>query len=293
MLSILIPVYNYNVFPLVGELHKQCIDCEIEFEILCLDDASQYNYNENQNINTLKNCHYFINTKNTGRTSTRNKLAERATFKWLLFLDADVIPVYSNFINHYISSVNDNLQVVIGGYRYQEVEPKPEIFFRYKYGKDREEKTALERNLNPFQFIFSGNILIQKEIFMKTNFNEVGNYYGMDVFFSYQLFINKTKILHIENPIYHLGLETNSLFFEKSLKAVETRKLFLINCAEIEKISPLIKKYKAIKRFYLLPIAILFFKILKPFLRRRILSKNPSLFCFDIYRLGYLCFFSK
>lgn len=289
MLSILIPTHNYDALPLVAELHRQCVDCGIEFEIICIDDASFIHLNENQKINNSTNCQYLINEINLGRTATRNLLAEKASFNWLLFLDSDVIPVYSNFINNYISSINDKHQVVIGGYRYQDTKPESEIIFRYKYGKKREEKKALERNLNPYQFIFSGNLMIRKEIFTETNFPEVGNYYGMDIYFSYQLFIKKLEVLHIENPIYHLGLESNQIFFEKSLKAVESRKQFLINCPEIEKISPLIKKYKQIKRFQLLPIAKFFFKISEPFLKSRILSKNPNLFCFDIYRLGYIC----
>lgn len=289
MLSILIPIYNYNTFPLVAELHKQCMDCEIIFEILCIDDAS-INYNaDNQNINTLSNCQYFINDKNVGRTATRNKLCNKAIFDWLLFLDADVIPVHSDFIKNYIYHINSKSKAVFGGYCYQNIIPEFESKFRYKYGKSREEKSAFERNSNPYKYIFSGNFLILKKTFTETNFTEQGNYYGMDIFFSYQLYTKKIEILHIENPIYHLGLENNQIFFEKSLKAVESRKHFLVNSPEIEKISPLLKKYKTIKQYHLLPAAILFFEIFEPFLKKRILSKEPNLFCFDIYRLGYIC----
>lgn len=289
MISILIPTYNYNAYPLVLELHKQCLECGIEFEILCQDDASVDFKNENQFINDLPNCHYYTSKKNLGRTSTRSTLANKAVYDWLLFLDADVIPVKSNFIKNYISYLNSKPKVVFGGYCYQNVIPEFESKFRHKYGKKREEKSASERNLTPYIFIFSGNFLIQKEIFLDTNFTGEGNYYGMDIYFSYQLFIKRIEVLHIENPIYHLGLETNQNFFEKSLKAVESRKQFLIDCAEIEKISPLIKKYKTIKQFGLLPIVVFGFKISKPILNKLILNKNPSLFCFDVYRLGYLC----
>lgn len=289
MISILIPTYNYNILPLVKEIHKQCLDSDIEFEILCLDDSSAYFSIENHEINNLDNCHYFSNDENSGRTYTRNKLAAKARFDWLLFLDADVIPVHSNFIKNYTSAINHKHQVIIGGYCYQDIKPKSEIIFRHKYGKEREEKSALKRNSNPYQYIFSGNFLIQKKSFFDVNFTGKGNYYGMDVFFSYQLFLKKIEILHIENPIYHLGLETNQIFFEKSLKAVESRKQFLIDSAEIEKISPLIKKYKAIKQYRLAPFAILCFKISEPILKKLILNKNPNLFCFDIYRLGYIC----
>ena len=58
MLSILITVYNYNVYPLVSELHKQCSESKIDFEIFCIDDASNQIESENQNINSLENCRF-------------------------------------------------------------------------------------------------------------------------------------------------------------------------------------------------------------------------------------------
>lgn len=289
MLSILIPTYNYNVYPLVSELHKQCLECKIEFEIIVFDDSSKQFLEENKGINSLENCIFKVLEKNIGRSAIRNLLAQKAKFDLLLFLDADTIPVQSNFIHNYISTLNSQNRVVLGGYRYENTKPKNERIFRHKYGKEREEKSESERNLSPYQFVFLGNILIQKKIFLATNYAGDDSFYGMDVYFAYQLFIKKIEVLHIENPIYHLGLETNIIFFEKSLKAVKSRKLFLINCDQIEKISPLIKHYKKIKRYRLLPIATLFFRITAPILKKRILNKNPSLFCFDIYRLGYLC----
>ncbi len=288
MLSILIPTYNYNVVPLVLELHKQCLECEIDFEIIVIDDCSKLFLDKNQVINSLSNCHFEVLEKNIGRSAIRNLLAGKATSENLLFLDSDTIPVNSNFISSYTSFLNTKIEVVLGGYCYKE-EPEFEGKFRYKYGKEREEKSAFERNLNPYKFIFSGNIFIQKKTFLLTNYAFENTFYGMDIFFAYQLFMHKTDVLHIENPIYHLGLETNEIFFEKSLKAVESRKKFLVNCDQIEKISPLIKHYKKLKKYRLLPIAIVFFSVLKPIIKKLILNKNPSLLCFDLYRLGYLC----
>lgn len=289
MLSILIPTYNYNAVPLVLELKKQGLECNIEFEIIVFDDGSKLFLEENQKINSFEKCCFKVLEKNIGRSAIRNLLAKKAEFEWLLFLDADTIPVHSNFINNYIESINAEYQVVLGGYRYENHKPKDEFTLRYKYGKEREEKTDSERNLNPYQFIFSGNILIQKNIFLGTNYAYDNSFYGMDVYFAYQLFKKNIVVLHIENPIYHLGLETNTIFFEKSLKAVESRKQFLMDCEQIEKISPLIKQYKKIKKYRLLPIVILCYWVSQPLLKKLILNRNPNLLCFDLYRLGYLC----
>lgn len=288
MLSILIPVYNYKIYVLIHEIHKQCIVNNIDFEILCIDDDSANFKEENKTINDLPYCHYYLSDKNSGRTSTRNKLANKAIYDWLLFLDADVIPVNSNFISNYTSNLNSKFNVIFGGISYQDIN-QINHEFRHKYGKKREEKSALKRNLKSYQYVTSGNFIIQKKTFFETNFEEDVNFYGMDVFFSYQLFIKKIKVLHIENPVYHLGLETDEVFFKKSLKAVESRKKFLVDSEQIEKISPLVSAYKILERYHLLQIVIFIFKILEPFLKKRILGKKPNLFCFDIYRLGYIC----
>lgn len=57
MLSILIPTYKYNTYPLVQELESQALKAIIPFEMICFDDGSfSVLKKENQKINTLINC---------------------------------------------------------------------------------------------------------------------------------------------------------------------------------------------------------------------------------------------
>lgn len=289
MLSILIPSFNYNVLPLVTEIHRQVTEANIEFEIICFDDHSTTLFLENEKINNLHNTKYEILEKNIGRTSIRNLLAKKAKFSYFLFLDADVVPVEDNFIEKYLVHIKANNKIVFGGCFYRNTPPQNSQIFRYIYGKKREEKPAEGRNKNPHQYVFSGNVLIQKQLFLETNYKPEGNYYGMDVYFSYLLYSKKIPIVHIDNPIYHLGLENNIVFFEKSLEAVKTKKRLLLNLEKVENISPLLKHYKILKKYHLQSIVIIGFKIIKPILKRLVLNNNPNLFCFDIYRLGYIC----
>ena len=46
MISILIPCYDYNAYPLVSSLEKQALMLGIKFEIICVDDGSFSNKNE-------------------------------------------------------------------------------------------------------------------------------------------------------------------------------------------------------------------------------------------------------
>lgn len=114
MLSILIPVFNYEAFSLVEKLHNQAVELNIMFEIICLDDASNLFTNENQQINQFQNCSFVILEKNIGRSAIRNLLAEKAVYENLLFLDADTFPVNENFISKYISQIDDSEKIVYG-----------------------------------------------------------------------------------------------------------------------------------------------------------------------------------
>lgn len=290
MLSILIPTYNYTVIELVQNIHQQCLACSISFEIICLDDYSANHFqHENEQIKELSYCYYYKNESNFGRTKSRQILAEKAKFDWILFLDSDVLPENEKFIEKYITHLNNSNSVVFGGYKYEKRQPESSKILRYKYGREREEKSAEFRSKKPYQYVFSGNMLIQKKLFFELNYVENDKFYGMDIYFAYQLFSRKIAVHHIDNAIFHLGLERNEVFFEKALQSVISRKRFLVDKVDIEQLNPLLAYYKKIKKYRLMFISKLFFRISKQFLKRNILSKNPNLFYFDLYRLGYIC----
>lgn len=290
MISIVIPVYNFSVVNLVKTLVSQVTATTIEYEIICLDDNSSNKQitTENAEIQNFKNCFYCSNETNLGRTQTRTLLAKKAKYDWLLFLDADVIPASETFISTYISAINTANNVIFGGYKYYDSHTDKNTMLRWKFGRKRESQTAEERNEKPYLFLFSGNILIKKDLFLSIPFPEK-NYYGMDMFFSYNLLKMNAKITHINNPIYHLGLENNAIFFKKSLEAVENRVHYLADLQDAVTINSFLKYYSKLKEYKLLSIVGFGFKITEPILKRFILSKNPSLFCFDLYRLGYIC----
>lgn len=290
MLSILIPIYNYNAYPLVLELHKQCLESNIDFEILCQDDASNEFLFENQKINSLKNCVYTTLKKNIGRSAIRNLLAKKALFENLLFLDADTIPTHFNFIHNYILQINEVEKIVYGGIQYQNEKPNKTQLLRWVYGNSREVLSVEKRNKNPYLSFLTLNFLIKKDIFSKVFFNEnIPNLRHEDTLFSYELKQNKIKIIHIENSVYHLGIENSTAFLKKSEESVVGLKNLIdqnLISAEYVKLS---HYYQMIKKNNLNQIIALFFRIVKPLFSKQLLSQKPSLFIFDLYRLGYFC----
>jgi cellulose synthase/poly-beta-1,6-N-acetylglucosamine synthase-like glycosyltransferase len=288
MLSILIPVYNYNVFTLVETLFYQVLKCKIPFEIICLDDASGAFLSENQKINQFENSTYSILEKNIGRSAIRNLLAKKAIYENLLFLDADTIPVHENFISNYILHINNNEKVVYGGILYENEHPNKDQLLRWIYGKNREALHVSERNKNPYLSFLTLNFLIKKSVFSKVNFNEeIPNLRHEDTLFSFELMQNKIEIIHIENPVYHLGIEDSKKFLKKSEEAVLALKNLVDSYLIPSGYVKLSYYFQIIKKYYLQSIIAFGFKIMKPLFVKQLLSKKPSLFLFDIYRLGF------
>lgn len=285
MLSILIPVYNFDIESLVTKLTLQLQDISYDYEIIILDDASTDTSIKikNERLGVLKNCRYVTNNTNLGRTSSRQKLAYLAQYQYLLFLDADVLPKYDDFIARF--SINSQLaDMIFGGVEYLDKSYSKDNSLRWKYGKNREQKNQITRQKSPYLSIISMCFLIKKNVFLNVNtYHE--NLYGLDVFFSYQLEKLDVTIVHIDNPIFHTGLEENTKFLAKSKEAMET----LHNLVSLKKIPdyyrPIQKASNVLMKYKLSLIYIRAMETFEKMVLKNLNSQNPSLFLFDLYRL--------
>ena len=288
MLSILIPTYNYEVYELVEVLNKQAQDAKIEFEIIVLDDGSQKFQTENNKINEFQFCTYEILKINIGRSAIRNLLAKKAAFDNLLFLDSDTIPIDTNFISNYLLQITKQEKIVSGGILYPELKPKKNQLLRWKYGNSREALSAKAREENPYLRLLTLNFMIKKSVFEKVSFNEtIPNLRHEDTLFSYNLKQQNILVEHIENPVYHNGLDDFEIAIKKeneslvALKYLVENQLIPYNYISLSKLFYTLKKIKLV---FLLKV---FYKTTKNILLKNLASKNPSLFIFDLYRLGY------
>ena len=291
MLSVLIPTYNYNITPLVKEILKQCIACNIIFEILVFDDGSNSSVNEiNASINNFKNCTFKILPKNIGRSAIRNKLARAATYDWLLFLDVDVIPKSDDFVANYLKKLPNTPIVIYGGIEYTKNKPEPRKILRWKYGNKREALSITERNKDKYLRFLTLNFVIHKSLFNVLQFNEnIPNSRHEDTLFALELEKNKVNLKHINNPIIHLGIEDNLIFIKKSLDSVDAAFLFyeegLIKTSDIF----IIKTYSSIRKLGIKSVLAFAYRQFRSIFEKHLLSGNPNLLIFDFYRLCYLC----
>ena len=102
-LSILIPNYNNVCVELVAVLQKQAELLGISYEIIVADDASPFKESvmQNQTINSLPNCRFISKEQNTGSAATRNFLARESQYRWLLFLDCDIVIPDAHFLERH------------------------------------------------------------------------------------------------------------------------------------------------------------------------------------------------
>lgn len=284
MLSILIPVYHYNALSLVNELVKQCDFNGINFEILCQDDASNsFDNTTNQKINAILNCFFFINKINLGRGKNINLLAQKAKYDWLLILDCDTFPAQNNFIKKYVHIIsNSTKNIFFGGILYENKKPQKEQLLRWIYGRKRETISIL-----------TSNLLIKKEVYVEYPFDESITKYGYeDLCFFTVLKSNYFEIYRVENPTYHLNLETSVAFLNKTKTALENL-LLLFNSKKISsEESKIIKVFEFLKKLKMIRFSVFFFKKYQTKIERNLLSQNPSIFLFDLYKLGYFCSYS-
>ncbi len=296
MLSILIPIYNFDITELVHELHRQALNLHINFEIILVDDFSSDYKEKNKKLTGLSKVVYSELSENYGRAKIRNYLASKAKYENLIFLDCDSLIENKYFLKNYL----DNLQydIISGGRLYSKLPPeREEYYLHWLYGTKTESLALSERLKNPNKSFKTNNFLIKKYIFQKVKFNENITQYGHeDTLFGYDLIKNGYKIHHIDNPIVHIGLEGNKIFIEKTILSVKNlTELFYSNkfSKEFFKDIKLLKYFFILKKYYLcLPFYIVK-KVFNGLVIRNLLSQKPKLFMLDILKLTIICNLKK
>ena len=283
-LSILIPVFNNDVRPLVKELHTQCQQLPVKFEILLFDDASEERFRAiNRELANLPHIIYKELPQNIGRAAIRNKLATAAAYEYLLMLDNDCQPSRKDFVSCYLHEAVGEA-VVVGGVAYQADAPEQIYRLHWKYGQ-RAAKPLAARQQEPYKNIYLSNVLVKKALFLQYQLCESLQDYGHeDTIFALQLEHHAVPVKHIQNPVLHLGLEPTAIFLEKTEQAVANLVKLYVRGEQLETLK-LVKAYKLLKEKGLEKSFINAYSGMHKIVKRNLSSTWPSMFFFDLYRL--------
>lgn len=290
MLTICIPVFNFNITSLVNELSNQARLLQIPYEIIVIDDCSA-NFRD-INKKSCEQFTYIEQHENIGRTRIRNLFVQYATYNYLLFLDCDSLIDTPDFILKYVEVIKQNLSVVCGGRVYEKHKPKKNKMLRWKYGIFKESQPYAIRQQFPYKWFMTNNFLISKKILEEIPFDERINLYGYeDLVFALALKKKNIPVTHINNSVLNGHLETNSEYLSKTKEAMMNL-AHILNLSEqpqelIHNITLLkfYNKIKKIKNFVTLP-----FVVLRPGIEFLLTKGYISLGLFNYYKL---CIFMK
>lgn len=225
--------------------------------------------------------------ENIGRAAIRNLLAERARFPYLLYMDCDSAVVRADYIEQYIAHLQPDT-VLYGGRVYAPTPPQEtQYLLHWKFGIAREQSPAHRRAAQPYHAFMTNNFLIPKTILQAIRFEERIRHYGHeDTLFGMDLQKRGIPILHLDNPLQHIGLETAEVFLQKTVQAVQNLLWLRQQGFQVE--TRLLRTADVLKRYRLLSLAGLLLRMAAPFMKRNLQSARPSLRVLDGYKLMVL-----
>jgi glycosyltransferase involved in cell wall biosynthesis len=294
-ISLLIPVYNYDIVALVHSM-KSAIDRVPEFlEILIGDDGSSREYKEKYHSLEGEGVRVISSDKNIGRAAIRNRLALEARGDYLLFIDADVMlpGTAEAYILKWLPMMSVS-RVLCGGTLYHDSPPEdPDKLLRWSYGKRREQRKAAERNKHPNAGFSTFNVLIDRTVFDKIRFNEELKQYGHeDTLMGYQLMKAGIEILHIDNALMHEGLESNKDFLSKTKLGIENLSILYDTVTDKKSFAEtvkMLKVYNRLKFFRLTRILAKIFILYRDRMEIRLDSSKISIRLFNFYKICMFC----
>jgi len=288
MISILIPCYNFNAYPLALKLEKQALLLDVSFEIICSDDGSfSLKNEENQKINLLTNSKFIELKKNIGRIQNRIFLAEKAQYEWLIFLDVDSEPKKNDFLKKYISKIGSS-DFVFGGNEFK-YNVNKQFSLKNKFAKHRETKSSSVRKKKPYKYIISTNFMAKKSSFLSCYSKIKYKSYGNDYIIGSILQNDNISICHTDNFTVVSVNDDNEQFILKSKDALKNlHKNYCEGNLRNNSVS-ILRTFSLLDKLKMCKVFLAITNPLEKFIFKKINSKNPNLILFDIFRLRYLC----
>lgn len=270
------------------ELHQQCLQTGVTFEIRVYDDGSRPDIRQlNRLLDSLDRVYYLELQQNIGRSAIRNLLAREAQYAFLLFIDNDNLIPRPDYVQKYLA-LPEQVAVVLGGTNYADAKPSSAQVLRWRYGREREQRSLPERRRHSYRYFALNNTLCLRELFLRFGLDERIRGYGFeDVAFGVALEKAGVPVQHIFNPVVHVGLDRAEVFLEKTRQAM--RNLHeLSRCEEADFGSRLLQTSRLLHKTGTAKPFLFVTRLLEKRILRNLHSPDPSLFYFDLYRLRLL-----
>lgn len=224
---------------------------------------------------------YLHHPNGLGRSNNRNTIAKASSGNFLLFLDADALPVHPDrFLLAYCTALNE-VEVVVGGTAYQ----LSRSSLRHTIGQRKEAIPANRRAGNPYANFSAFNFAISRATFLQHPFDESLKQYGHeDTLFGQELRYACKTITHIENPAYHIDGDSDAEFLDKTELAVDNL-VGLIQAGKIDEEVRLFAVYRKLQRTGIIHLVRLLSTLFAASIRALLIGGVRSVMLFDFYKL--------
>ncbi|WP_083759537.1 glycosyltransferase family 2 protein [Maricaulis maris] len=218
LLSILVPFYRDDPGALLDAL-APLVRPHDDIELILYDDGEPdpaLNRQVSAHIDHLDIAIRLLSSaRNRGRAAGRNLLAQQAHGAWLLYLDADMTPRDSGFLNRYREVINaDACDAVFGGYETDWPEDH-ELQLHAALSHASDQNDAATRNGIGATAFCSSNLLVRSSVMKACPYDNGYTGWGWeDVDWAVSAARDFT-LRHIDNPARHGGLQTSGVLLDK------------------------------------------------------------------------------
>lgn len=217
-LSVLIPFFKDDASGLISDLAEQ--NCSEPFEVILVDDGSRQKDLTDRLQALIADspigvCLISL-VENEGRASARNHLQRAARSDWLLFLDADMRPAGSNFLQSYLEEISRNeADIIFGGFTVESHSQDKDGALHRALSAVSDCLPLSERQAAGPQYVASSNLCLRKSVIEKNPFDKGFIGWGWEDSEWAARVSQNYKLIHIDNPALHLGLESADTLLQR------------------------------------------------------------------------------
>jgi glycosyltransferase involved in cell wall biosynthesis len=217
-LSVLIPFYKDDAGALIKDLSQQ--KTTASFEIIIVDDGTgdeTLSKKLSVLIQSQKSAVKLITlAQNQGRSAARNHLQKAARADWILFLDADMRPTSEAFLQNYLDLIETNsADVIFGGFKVEETASDRSGELHRALSAVSDCLPLSERQAAGPQYVASSNLCLKKSVITENPFDDGFKGWGWEDSEWAARISQSHRLLHIDNPALHLGLESTETLLNR------------------------------------------------------------------------------
>ncbi len=263
-LSVLIPFYKDDPLDLLQALTTQKVNADL-VEIILYDDGTndkKINERVKKYAKTAKMRIVFLEAKeNKGRSFARNALKDNAQANWILYLDADMRPIGENFLANYIKTISTGeADIIFGGFEVSKQKHSQHTELHRALSQSSDCLNAEEREKSGAQYVCSSNLCVRASVLENEGFDNRFEGWGWEDSEWAARANKKYRLVHIDNPALHLGLESTDTLLERFKNSGKNYKRFVTSHPQLAK---KLKLYKIAKKLANIPGQ----KFMRPFLK--------------------------